>query len=121
MGPVTAPTDHPNATAAHRERLQAIRDRARASFAENLSTIDAAIGRLAGGALDEPERRAAMYAAHRLAGAAGTFGFGEATGPAQRLEESFAAGPPPDQADRLAAEADALRVALSTEESGRDR
>lgn len=95
------------------ERLQAIYDRARASFAENLATIDSAIGHLAEGALHEAERYSAERAAHRVAGAAGTVGFPGATAPARELEHAFAGGPGPEQADVLKEQAAALRDVLS--------
>ena len=65
-------------------RLEAIYERFRESFAANLTTLDEATG-----ALDDAERRAAESAAHRIAGAAETVGFPEATAPARRLEEAF--------------------------------
>jgi HPt (histidine-containing phosphotransfer) domain-containing protein len=96
-----------------RERLQAIFDRARASFAENLDTIDGAVSHLRTGALGETERRAAERAAHRLAGAAGTVGVPEATAPARQLEYAFADEPRPDQAEALHEQVATLRRILS--------
>jgi len=112
MGPVTAPQPRPEVTAQTRERLRAIRVRARASFGENLATIDAAITNLKAGALDESSRSAAERAAHRLVGAAGTIGFPEATAPARQLEAAFASDPHPEKAHLLEAEAAALRKIL---------
>lgn len=71
-------------------RLQVIYEQVRRSLAENVATIDAAISLLATSALDEPDRKAAERAAHRLVGAAETIGFPEATAPARRLESAFA-------------------------------
>ena len=110
---MTPPPPRPEVTAKIRERLQAIYERARGSFAEELATIDAAIHQLVTGALDEPERSAAERAAHRIAGTAGTFGFPEATAPARRLEDAFTHHPHPDAAHRLATDADALRRILA--------
>jgi len=112
MGHVTWPPPRPEVTAKTRERLQAIYERARASFAEELAAIDAAVNQLKTGALDEPERSAAENAAHRLAGTAGTFGFPEATEPARRLEDAFTRPLPPDAAHRLATDAATVRRIL---------
>jgi diguanylate cyclase (GGDEF)-like protein len=113
MGHVTPPPQDPEDAANLQERMQAIYVRARASFAANLATIDAAINHLETGALAEPERRAAERAAHQLAGAAGTFGFPEATGPAHQLEAAFTHDPlHPDTAPHLATEATMLRRIL---------
>lgn len=95
-----------------RERLQAVQARARESFAENLATIDEAVDSLRAHALDEPARTAAQRAAHQLAGAAGAFGFPDATAPARHLEEAFAGAPQPDDAHSLEVEAAALRRVL---------
>jgi HPt (histidine-containing phosphotransfer) domain-containing protein len=70
-------------------RLEAIYERFRESFAANLTTLDEASRHLETGALDDAERSAAESAAHRIAGAAETVGFPEATAPARRLEEAF--------------------------------
>ena len=102
----------PEVTAKTRERLQAISVRARASFAESLATIDAAVAHLKVGALDESSRSAAERAAHRLVGAAGTIGFPEATAPARELEAAFADDPHLDKAHLLEAGAAALRTIL---------
>lgn len=109
---MTSPRPGPQAASAG-ERLQAIYDRARASFAENLATIDAAVSQLMAGALDEPERDAAERAAHRLAGTAGTVGYAEATEPARQLEDAFANDPRPDQAGLLREQVVALKDILS--------
>lgn len=98
-----------------RERLQAIYDRARASFTENLETIETAVGHLTTGALDETERDAAERAAHRLAGAAGTVGLPDATAPARQLEYAFAEHPGPDRAGVLQEHAATLRRILSAD------
>lgn len=100
--------------ASARERLQAIYDRARASFAENLETIEAAVSHLTADALDEAERDAAERAAHRLAGAAGTVGLPDATTPARQLEYAFAEHPAPDLAGALQEHAAVLRRILSS-------
>ena len=113
MGPVTPPPPGPEPTASLRERLQAIQARARESFAENLATIDEAVDHLKAHALDEPARTAAERAAHQLAGAAGTFGFPDATAPARQLEEAFTHDHlHPDTAHHLATEATTLRRIL---------
>jgi HPt (histidine-containing phosphotransfer) domain-containing protein len=65
------------------------------------------------GALDASGWLAARSAAHRLAGAAGTVGFPEATEPARHLEDAFTDDDlRPDQANLLEAEAAALRKIL---------
>lgn len=97
------------------ERLQAILDRARASFTQHLATIDAAVSHLAAGTLDENERHAAERAAHRLAGAAGTVGYSHATAPAREIEDAFAGDPRPDQAGILRELSATLRRVLSGE------
>ncbi|WP_245916767.1 diguanylate cyclase [Nocardioides gansuensis] len=113
MGPLTSSPPRSDATPATQARLQAIFERARASFADNLSTIEAAVSDLEAGALDESSRRAAERAAHRLAGAAGTVGFPEATTPARRLEDAFADDEVvPDKVDLLETYAAALRRIL---------
>ena len=97
-----------------RARLDAIYEKVRRSFEENLATIDDATRRLASGDLDDAERKAAEGAAHRLVGAAAMVGFPEATTPARRLEEAF--GTPdvgPDAAPDLQADAEELRILLA--------
>lgn len=119
MGHVTSTdpgSDDPVASdgaASARERLQAIVDRARASFTDNLETIETAVSHLRADALDETERDAAERAAHRLAGAAGTVGLPDATAPARKLEHAFADHPRPDGAGLLDGHAAALRRILS--------
>ena len=104
----------PDKSALVEARLDAIYEKVRESFEENLATIDRATNRLASGELDDNERKAAEDAAHRLVGAAAMVGFPEATGPARRLEEAFATddvGPahvPPMRAD-----AEELRTLLA--------
>lgn len=58
------------------------------------------------GRLDEPGRRSAMEAAHKLAGALGTFGLSRGTDLARELESAFRAGIP----NRAAA--DSMRAAV---------
>jgi HPt (histidine-containing phosphotransfer) domain-containing protein len=103
-----------------RVRLEALYERVRQSFAENLTTIDEATHHLETGALDDAERRAAERAAHRLVGAAETVGYPEATAPARRLEDAFAVSVVrPDRARRLRIDAAALhRILLG--QDGRD-
>jgi diguanylate cyclase (GGDEF)-like protein len=109
---VTPPQTLPEATGKTQERLQAIYERARASFVENLAAIDTAVSHLKAGTLDEGSRSAAERAAHRLAGTAGTVGYPDATGPSRLLEYGFATDPHPDRADFLATEAAVLRGIL---------
>ena len=109
---MTSPDPGPQAGSAG-ERLQAIYARARASFAENLATIDAAVSHLMAGSLDEPKRDAAERAAHRLAGTAGTVGYPDATELARQLEDAFANDPRPDQAGLLQEEVVALHNVIS--------
>jgi HPt (histidine-containing phosphotransfer) domain-containing protein len=120
VGHVTARTPEAGGAASAQERLQAIYARARASFAEHLAVIDAAVAHLADGRLEEHDREAAERAAHRLAGTAGTVGYPHATAPARELEDAFAGQPGGDQADRLGALAAALRSALAGDAPGTD-
>jgi len=99
------------ATAVHR-RLAVIHERARDAFANNVATLEGAVGALAHGTLPEDQRREAEHAAHRLAGSAGTFGFPDATVLARELEESFATDPNPAAARVLAVRVAALRRSL---------
>jgi HPt (histidine-containing phosphotransfer) domain-containing protein len=107
------PRPSPEVTATAQARLQAIYEHACVSFAGNLAAIEAAVDDLRVGALDHPAWLAAQRAAHRLAGAAGTVGFPEATAPARHLEDAFTDDDlRPDQADLLEAEAASLRRIL---------
>jgi len=119
VGQLTSPPrPSPAITATTQARLQAICERTCASFAGNLATIEAAVGDLRVGALDDSAWLAAQRAAHRLAGAAGTVGFPEATAPARHLEDAFTDDDLcPDQADLLEAEAATLRRILFGEVS----
>jgi diguanylate cyclase (GGDEF)-like protein len=100
-------------------RLAAVNERARNAFADNVATLEGAVGALAHGTLPETQRRDAEHAAHRLAGSAGTFGFPDATALARELEESFATDPNPTAARVLAVRVAALRRSL-LEESAAD-
>jgi len=96
------------------ERLDAIYEKVRRSFEENLTTIDDATRRLASGELDDAGRKAAEGAAHRLVGAAAMVGFPEATRPARRLEEAFAAADVgPTHVPRMRADTEELRALLA--------
>ena len=109
---MTPPQQRAEATGETSERLHAVFERTRASFVENLAAIDVAVSHLTSGTLDDSIRRAAERAAHRLAGAAGTVGFPDATRPSRLLEHAFANDPDPDQAHLLAGESAALRRIL---------
>ncbi|MEU4605359.1 diguanylate cyclase [Kribbella sp. NPDC023972] len=98
-----------------RQRLAVIHERARNAFANNVATLEGAVGALADGTLPETQRRDAEHAAHRLAGSAGTFGFPDATVLARELEESFATDPGPAAARVLAVRVEALRRSLLDE------
>ena len=107
------PSQRFDVTSEAQARLQVIYEKVRKSFAENLTTIDAATRHLETGALDDAERRAAERAAHRLVGAAETVGFPEATAPARRLEDAFGYDDvDPDIARRLRTDAAILRKIL---------
>jgi diguanylate cyclase (GGDEF)-like protein len=67
-----------------------------------VAVIDAAVTALRYGRLDEQGREEAQRQAHRLVGAAGTFGFDEASSTARELEEFFESHPT-DPADALPA------------------
>jgi HPt (histidine-containing phosphotransfer) domain-containing protein len=77
-----------------------------------LETIDAAVAGLATGGLDDDARHTAARAAHRLAGTAGTFGFGLASEHAGALDRALRAPPADDDAAELERLALALRAAL---------
>jgi HPt (histidine-containing phosphotransfer) domain-containing protein len=110
---ISPPRPGSEVTATAQARLQAIYEHACASFARNLATIEAAVDDLRVGALDASGWLAARSAAHRLAGAAGTVGFPEATEPARHLEDAFTDDDlHPDRANLLEAEAAALRKIL---------
>ena len=94
-------------------RMEALFERLRRSFVDNLETIDAATRHLATDALGEAERTEAETAAHRLVGAAAMVGFPEATVPARRLEAVLGGDEVcPADAALLQAEADELRAIL---------
>jgi diguanylate cyclase (GGDEF)-like protein len=104
-----------------RRRLAAVTERARTAFADNVATLEGAVGVLAHGTLPESQRRDAEQAAHRLVGSAGTFGFPDATVLARELEESFAADPSPAVARVLAVRVAALRRSLVDESAADTR
>ncbi len=80
-----------------------------------VDTIDAAVAALATGGLGQGARLTAARAAHRLAGTAGTFGFGLASEHAAALDLALRAPGESDTAE-LARLAAALRVALKLRE-----
>ncbi len=77
-----------------------------------VDTIDAAVAALGTGGLGEAARLTAARAAHRLAGTAGTFGFGPASEHAAALDLALRAPGESDTAE-LARLAAALRCALA--------
>jgi len=119
VGPVTEPTPRgkPQNWKASEvgRRLAVIHEEARTAFAHSVATLESAVGTLASGRLRELDRRDAERAAHRLARAAGTFRFADATVLARELEESFATDPSPAAARVLAVRVAALRRTLLDE------
>jgi HPt (histidine-containing phosphotransfer) domain-containing protein len=86
----------------------------RGAMFARVDAIGQAAQALAEDRLDDVHRRHAGHEAHKLSGAAGGFGFAEASRLAQEAEEILTGGAPltPDQSFRLAEIAAALRTEL---------
>lgn len=68
------------------EAMASFRDRARATNLSRVEVLEDALALLRGGVLTEDARLTACRTAHTVVGSAGTFGFGEASRLARRLE-----------------------------------
>jgi HPt (histidine-containing phosphotransfer) domain-containing protein len=79
---------------------------------EALAGITRGVEALEAGALDEDVRAEAEARAHKLVGTLGTYGLLRCAALARRLEDSFGAGPAPDDAAQLRDWLDALRAAV---------
>jgi HPt (histidine-containing phosphotransfer) domain-containing protein len=94
-------------------RLERVWAQHRSEISARVATIEGAVGALAAGTLDDASRLDAVRAAHRLAGTAGTFGFGDASQHAAALEQRLRAPTTRDHHGReLTHLVRALRVAL---------
>jgi signal transduction histidine kinase len=74
----------------------------RDDLVRRVEVIESAIAMLRVGGLSPDQRLAAERAAHRIARAAGSFGFADAARHGRELERTLGRGPLPDDADRLA-------------------
>jgi len=112
--------------------MSSAEDRSRAAFLsigaqakqsnlDRVAQLQDAVVRALDGHLDEAGRLAARRLAHTIAGSAGTFGFGQATGPAHHLEDLFAATParPAELADACRW-LDEIRAALASDPADDD-
>lgn len=83
-------------------------------YLARLAALEAAADALKSGALDMEARAAAVDEAHKIAGAAGTFGFPEVSAIAKQIEDLLRAEGPLEAADgdRLAGLAAAMRMHL---------
>jgi HPt (histidine-containing phosphotransfer) domain-containing protein len=82
----------------------------RAEMLHRVDVVEAAVVALGAGGLGEETRAEAERAAHRIAGAAGSFGFGDASDVARELEHALHAGVGPEDGSRLAEWVRALRA-----------
>jgi DNA-binding response OmpR family regulator len=95
-----------------RAAIRALWQEARPGALERIGVLEDAVAALLAGALDEPGRAGARDAAHKLAGSLGTFGVGEGTVIARRLETAFETPPAHADAPALAAQVLELRRAV---------
>ncbi len=75
-----------------RERLQLISAQAKHTNEGRVRELSAAIDRLSAGTGTDDERAEAVDVAHKLAGSAGTFGYGGVSETARELESWLASG-----------------------------
>ena len=75
-------------------KLAAIWERSRPTIRERLEAVERAAAAQDAGTLDEGTREDGLRAAHQLAGSLGTFGLGEGSDLARRLEDRLDAGGP---------------------------
>ncbi|MEP6494142.1 MAG: Hpt domain-containing protein [bacterium] len=103
-----------NGGGAMAEMLAALWAKSRDGILERVTVIEAATLALRNGSLDVVLRADAERAAHKLAGVAGTFGYGDATELAREAEAAFGGTDEfsPDMVLRLSAIAVALREQL---------
>jgi HPt (histidine-containing phosphotransfer) domain-containing protein len=105
------------------EVARAIREvwpRVRYVATERLELLIRSACALGQGPLDEDARAEALQAAHKLAGALGTYGFPEGSSTARRAERLLDAGRhDPGELDEVVRELMALRVRLDRDPGGR--
>jgi signal transduction histidine kinase len=75
--------------------------RQRDDLVRRVEVIESAIAALRTGGLTQEQRLLAARAAHRIAGAAGSFGFADAARYGRELETALGRGPMPEDVDRL--------------------
>jgi HPt (histidine-containing phosphotransfer) domain-containing protein len=85
----------------------------RPEMMRRVDVIEAAVAALDRGALGDDQRAEAEAAAHRIAGAAGSFGFPDATRLAREIELALRSGAKPADAARLGELATAIRAEFS--------
>ena len=95
--------------------IRALWERERAGMMERVATVQRAIEQLRDGSLSEDARAGAHEAAHKIAGAAGSFGFPEATRTAREIEHALRDGVGPSAAGDLAALLAAMREDFAQE------
>jgi HPt (histidine-containing phosphotransfer) domain-containing protein len=89
--------------------IRALWERERPEMMRRVAAVEIALTRLAADQLDQAERIAAQDAAHKIAGAAGTFGFAAASREARAVELALRGGATAADGDQLAARAAAMR------------
>ncbi len=89
--PATLPTPAPDARQRTLAAVAEIWTRSRPQILARVDALEAAALALLEGELDEELQRSAEREAHKLVGAAGTFGFAEASRLARHLEQAFGA------------------------------
>ncbi|WP_239307989.1 Hpt domain-containing protein, partial [Frankia sp. Cj3] len=97
MDRLSAPPRHADVSRA----VRAVWERAGPALLARIDVLDDAVAALLEGRLDEAARERAAREAHKLAGSAGTFGFGHASDLARDLERMLAADGPRDHAALL--------------------
>ena len=81
--------------------IAALWARQRGEMLHRVDVVDATLAALSAGALDDEERDAGVSAAHKIAGAAGSFGFAAASDHARTIELALREGAGTDDAARL--------------------
>ena len=95
-----------------RAAIAALWERQRGEMMRRVDAVEAAVEALGESRLEEDQRAEGERAAHKIAGAAGTFGFHDATEHGRSLELALRAGPELDDAQRLSALVRELRAAF---------
>lgn len=101
-----------------RAALAALWERSREAVLERVAVLEAAVDALVDGRLDERQRREAECEAHKLVGAAGTFGFPGGSALAAELEQLLAGPTAGDGPARAAGQVAALRCELEAAPAG---